>query len=45
MRQPVIGFPDSMTKKITVFKNGGGGHLDLMVAHILYNEFIQQVNT
>jgi len=29
--------------QITVFKNGGGGHLDLMIAHILYNKFVQQM--
>ncbi len=35
-------FCRSYDDEITVFKNGGGGHLDLMMAHILYNRFIQQ---
>ena len=35
-------FTRSSDKEITVFKNGGGGHLDLMMAHILYNKLIQQ---
>lgn len=30
--------------EITLFKNGGGGHLDLMMAHILYIKYSEQVN-
>ena len=30
--------------EITLFKNGGGGHLDLMMAHILYTKYSEQVN-
>ena len=37
-------FQRSHVDEITLFKNGGGGHLDLMMSHILYNKFIQQEN-
>ena len=34
-------FRRSHNNEITVFKNSGGGHLDLMMAQILYNKFIK----
>ncbi len=35
-------FTRSNNSEITLFKNGGGGHLDLMMAHILYKKFSEQ---
>lgn len=41
----VIGdaFARQHQDEITLFKNGGGGHLDLMMAHILYSKFSELV--
>ena len=37
-------FKRKAADEITLFKNGGGGHLDLMMANILYNKYKKQIN-
>ena len=37
-------FARSDENEITLFKNGGGGHLDLMMAHILYKKYNRQMH-
>ena len=38
-------FTRTDSNEITLFKNGGGGHLDLMMAHILYSKYSRQLKT